>query len=164
MLHPFRSTLAVALLLAAMDQSAAGATTTTTVDSLTRPEPKAVVAAVIASASPVALRLGAKLGRPSCPPVEKARIGLTLQCTVAFDKSPVAWLVSLAAGGALIAAPTFPVVSRRQAELVAGPRSTCTMASFAGVPVGATVVCAVANTTIELAVLPDGTLRRPKLH
>jgi hypothetical protein len=133
---------------------------TTTVKTVSGPEPKAVAAAVTASASPVASRLGAKLGRPTCPPVEKPRVGLTLQCTVAFEKSPVAWLVTLKTGGVLEATPTFPVISKRQAELLAGTGSTCSMAPFVGVPIGATVTCTVAKATTTLRVAPDGTLTK----
>lgn len=152
---------AAALLIAATSANAAPAAASTTKEvSVAGPQPKAVAAAVTASATPVATLLGAKLGRPSCPPVEKARVGLTLQCTVAFDKSPIAWLVTLRANSVLEAAPTFPVVSRRQAELVAGTGSTCQMAPFAGIPVGATVTCAARKATTTLTVAADGSLRR----
>ncbi len=160
MARPLSAACAMVLLSAA---SAGAATGTTKAGKVATPVPKAVAAAVIASATPVAARLGAKLGRPSCPPVEKARAGLTLQCTVAFDKNAVAWLVTLAAGGTLSAGPTFPVVSRRQAELAAGPGSSCAMAPFVGVPIGATVTCSVAKSTIELTVLADGALGRRSL-
>jgi hypothetical protein len=151
---------AALLLVAAAASGATAASSSTKAASEAGPESKAVVAAVTASATPVATLLGAKLGRPSCPPVEKARVGLTLQCTVAFDKSPIAWLVTLRANSVLEAAPTFPVVSRRQAELVAGTGSTCQMASFTGIPVGATVTCAAGKATTTLTVAADGSLRR----
>jgi hypothetical protein len=158
MVRMFLSALAIAVLTSPVANAAP--TKTTKAVSIAGPEPKAVAAAVTTSATPVAVRLGAKLGRPSCPPVEKPRVGLTLQCTVAFDTSPVAWLVTLRTGGILDAAPTFPVVSRRQAELAAGGGSACRLAAFVGVPVGATVNCTVAKAAVDLTVGADGSLRR----
>lgn len=119
-----------------------------------------VRAAVTASAKPVATTLGARLGKPSCPPVEKPRVGLTLQCLVAFDKSLLGWLVTLTPSGALDARPTFPVVSKRIVESQAGSGATCDMAAFVGLPVGATVSCRAGKATIEFAMTAEGSLQR----
>ncbi len=121
---------------------------------------KQVSAAVTASATPVATTLGARLGKPSCPPVEKPKVGLTLQCLVAFDKSIVGWLVTLTPTGALDARPTFPIVSRRRLESLAGSGATCDMAAFVGLPVGATVSCRAGKATIEFRMTATGTLQR----
>lgn len=119
-----------------------------------------VASAVTASALPFATQLGATLGKPSCPPVEKPKVGLTLQCVIAFGKNPVGWLVTLGEGSSLLARPTFPVVSKRVAELAAGGGAVCSLAPFAGLPVGATVSCTSGKQSIELVVQSDGTLRR----
>ncbi len=119
-----------------------------------------VSAAVRASATPVATALAAKLGKPSCPPVEKPRVGLTLQCLVAFDKSLVGWLVTLTPTGGLDARPTFPVVSKRRLESLAGTGATCDMPAFVGLPVGATVSCRVGKTTIEFRMNTAGSVQR----
>ncbi len=109
---------------------------------------------------PVATALGAKLGKPSCPPVEKPRVGLTLQCLVAFDKSIVGWLVTLTQFGTLDAQPTFPIVSKRRLESLAGPGATCDVAPFVGLPVGATVSCRAGKADIEFRMTATGTVQR----
>ena len=119
-----------------------------------------VSAAVRASATPVATALAAKLGNPSCPPVEKPRVGLTLQCLVAFDKSLVGWLVTLTPEGALDARPTFPIVGKRRLESLAGPSATCDMPAFVGLPVGATVSCRAGKATVEFRMTPAGSVQR----
>ena len=117
-------------------------------------------AAVTASATPVATTLGARLGKPSCPPVEKPRVGLTLQCLVAFDKSLVGWLITLTPSGALDARPTFPVVSRRRMESLAGSGATCDMPAFVGLPVGATISCRAGKATVDFAMTAEGSVQR----
>ena len=119
-----------------------------------------VRAAVTASATPVATTLGARLGKPSCPPVEKPRVGLTLQCLVAFDKSLVGWLITLTPSGALDARPTFPVVSRRRMESLAGAGATCDMPAFVGLPVGATISCRAGKATVGFAMTATGSVQR----
>ncbi len=109
---------------------------------------------------PLATALGAKLGKPSCPPVEKPRVGLTLQCLVAFDKSVVGWLVTLTRFGTLDAQPTFPIVSKRRLESQAGPGATCDVAPFVGLPVGATVSCRAGKADIEFRMTAAGTVQR----
>ena len=125
-----------------------------------RSGPTEVSAAVRASATPVATALAAKLGKPSCPPVEKPRVGLTLQCLVAFDKSLVGWLVTLTSTGGLDARPTFPIVSKRRLESLAGNGATCDMPAFVGLPVGATVSCRIGKTTIEFRMTTAGSVQR----
>ncbi len=122
--------------------------------------PADVSAAVRASATPVAAALGAKLGKPSCPPVERPRVGLTLQCLVAFDKSVVGWLVTLTPAGSLDARPTFPIVGKRRLESLAGTGATCDMPAFVGLPAGATVSCRVGKTDIEFSMTTAGTVQR----
>ena len=119
-----------------------------------------VSAAVTASATPVASGLGATLGKPNCPLIEKPKVGLTLQCLVAFDKSLVGWLVTLTASGGLDARPTFPVVSKRRLESLAGSGATCDMAAFVGLPVGASVSCTVAKATTVFRMTPNGTAQQ----
>ncbi len=119
-----------------------------------------VAAAVTAGALPVATNLGVSLGKPSCPPVEKPKVGLTLQCLIAFDKHPVGWLVTLSADGTLVTRPTFPVISRRAAEEFVGTGSVCALTSAAAQPVGSTVTCTIGETTVELLVGPNGALSR----
>ena len=125
-----------------------------------RSGPADVSAAVRASATPVATAVAAKLGKPSCPPVEKPRVGLTLQCLVAFDKSLVGWLVTLTSTGDLDARPTYPIVSKRRLESLAGPSATCDMPAFVGLPVGATVSCRAGKTTIDFRMTPTGSVER----
>ena len=119
-----------------------------------------IVASVSAAATPLAASLGATLGKPSCPPVEKPKTGLTLQCIVAFDKSPVGWLVTLRANGTLFSRPTFPIVSQRAAEAAAGARAVCQAAAFVAAPVGSTISCAIDKTTVDVLVGPTGSLTR----
>lgn len=133
---------------------------TTTAPFTSRSGPAEVSAAVRASATPVATALGAKLGKPSCPPVEKPRVGLTLQCLVAFDKSVVGWLVTLTRFGTLDAQPTFPVVSKRRLESLAGSGATCDMAPFIGLPVGAIVSCSAGKADIAFRMTAAGTMQR----
>lgn len=117
-------------------------------------------AAVRSNAMPIATALGARLGKPSCPPVEKPHVGLTLQCLVTFDKSVVAWLVTLTSTGDLDATPTFPIVSKRRLESLAGTKATCDMPAFVGLPVGATLSCRVGKTTIEFRMTDAGSVQR----
>ena len=144
----------------AATKSATKAPTTAAAPFSGKTGPAQVVASVTASAFPIANSLGATLGKPSCPPIEKPKVGLTLQCVIAFDKHPVGWLVSLRADGTLLARPTFPVVSKQAAEFVAGPGAVCALPSFAAVPEGANIDCTIDKKSIELVVGPNGSVSR----
>ena len=141
--------------------SAASNTTTTVAARFTGKSGAGLVAAAVtAGALPVAKSLGVALGKPSCPPVEKPKVGLTLQCIITFDKHPIGWLVTLRADGTLATRPTFPVISKRAAEEFVGPGSVCALTSVAAQPPGSTVTCIVRKTTVEFLVGPNGALSR----
>ena len=141
--------------------SAASNTTTTVAARFTgKSGASLVAAAVTAGALPVATSLGVALGKPSCPPIETPKVGLTLQCLIAFDKHPIGWLVTLRADGTLATRPTFPVISKRATEEFVGPGSACALTSVAAQPIGSTVTCVVHKTTVELLVGPNGALSR----
>ena len=141
--------------------SAASNTTTTVAARFTgKSGASLVAAAVTAGALPVATSLGVALGKPSCPPIEKPKVGLTLQCLITFDKHPIGWLVTLRADGTLATRPTFPVISKRATEEFVGPGSVCALTSVAAQPIGSTVTCVVHKTTVALLVGPNGALSR----
>ncbi len=119
-----------------------------------------VSAAITASALPIASSLGAKLGKPNCPPVETPKVGLTLQCLVAFEKSIVGWLVTLTSAGGLDARPTFPIVSKRRLESLAGAGSVCDIPAFVGLPVGASVSCSTGKTATTFRMGANGAVQR----
>ena len=141
--------------------SAASNTTTTMAARFTGKSGAGLVAAAVtAGALPVATSLGVPLGKPSCPPIEKPKVGLTLQCLIAFDKHPIGWLVTLRADGTLATRPTFPVISKRTAEEFVGTGSVCALTSVAAQPIGSTVTCTIHKSTVELLVGPNGALSR----
>ena len=82
-----------------------------------------------------------------------------MQCVVNFDNVPIGWLVVLGPNDTLIGQPTFPVVSKRQAELAAGG-GVCDIAPYAARPFGATIECRVTGNAITVRVQSDGSLRR----
>ena len=153
--------------------TAAPATTTpTTVRTPVALDPKVIVSIVKVAAYASAVRVAATVGTPSCPAAIKAAVGLTFQCLVPFDKTPVAFLVTIGEAGALDARPTFPVVSLAAARVVAGFGASCgaAKATFVVLPIGATLACTVgtgtgtgsgSGTTVTLRVADQfGTLTR----
>lgn len=139
-----------ALLALLSPVSASGAATPTTLPAVTL-ETKALVAAVRGAAYAPATRVAAKVGTASCPSAIKAAIGLTFQCLVPFDTTPVAFLVTIGLGGSLDIRPTFPIVSLASARLLAGGGAACgpAKAKFVVLPIGALLDCT------------SGTLRAP---
>ena len=134
--------VAVLTLLTPLSARANSGATTTTSRAVLPFDPKAVVAAVRSAAFAPATRVAAKVGTPSCPSGIKPAVGLTFQCLVPFDTTPVAFLVSIGLGGSLDIHPTFPVVSLASARLLAGG-GACgpAKAKFVVLPIGATLDC-----------------------
>ena len=148
------ATLPVLMLVALpMASSAATASTSTatatTVHTAVALDPKVIVSIVKVAAYAPAVRVAAKVGTPSCPAAIKAAVGLTFQCLVPFDKTPVAFLVTIDDAGALDARPTFPVVSLAAARAVAGAGAECGVvkAKFVVLPIGATLACTIGTST-----------------
>ena len=123
--------------------------TSTTAHTAVALDPKVIVSIVKVAAYAPAVRVAAKVGTPSCPAAIKAAVGLTFQCLVPFDKTPVAFLVTIDDAGALDARPTFPVVSLAAARAVAGAGAECGVvkAKFVVLPIGATLACTIGTST-----------------
>lgn len=130
-----------------------GVTATTTTRSITL-DPKVIVSLVRVAAYAPAVRVRAAVGTPSCPAAIKAAVGLTFQCLVPFDKTPVAFLVTIGEAGALDVRPTFPVVSLAAARIAAGVGATCgaAKATFVVLPIGATLACTIGAASVTLRV------------
>ena len=162
--------LPLGLLPLGLPTAAPAATTPTTVRTPVALDPKIIVSIVKVAAYASAVRVAASVGTPSCPAAIKAAVGLTFQCLVPFDKTPVAFLVTIGDAGALDARPTFPVVSLVAARVLAGFGSSCgaAKATFVVLPIGATLACTVgtgtgsaSGTTVTLRVADQyGTLIR----
>ena len=159
----------MAAVLALLTPLSASAATTTTSRPAVPFDPKAVVAAVRSAASFPATRVAARVGTPSCPSAIKPTVGLTFQCLVPFDATPVAFLVTIGLGGSLDIRPTFPVVSLASARLLAGGGTggaVCdsAKAKFVVLPIGALLACtlrAAPTATVTLRVSDRfGTLQR----
>lgn len=165
--RPLTAVAAMLALLTPLSALAGSAATTTTSHSAVPLDPKAVVAAVRSAAFTPATRVAARVGTPSCPSAVKAEVGLTFQCLVPFDTTPVAFLVTVGLGGSLDIRPTFPVVGLASARLLAGGGAACgpAKAKFVVLPIGATLDCTSgplsATATITLRVSDHfGTLQR----
>ena len=147
------ATLPVLMLVTLPSSSAAMAATatatSTTAHTAVALDPKVIVSIVKVAAYAPAVRVAAKVGTPSCPAAIKAAVGLTFQCLVPFDKTPVAFLVTIDDAGALDARPTFPVVSLAAARAVAGAGAECGVvkAKFVVLPIGATLACTIGTST-----------------
>ena len=145
-MSPFRAwccTVIADLAISGLCPAGAATATTTSTRQAVKLEPKAIVAAVRSAAYSPATRVAAKVGTPSCPTAIKTAVGLTFQCLVPFDTTPVAFLVTIGTGGTLDVRPTFPVVSLASARLLAGANATCgaAKAKFVVLPIGATLAC-----------------------
>ena len=165
---------AIAVLCVSTPASAATGSTPTTARTAVALDPKVVVSIVKVAAYAPAVRVAAVVGTPSCPAGIKPAVGLTFQCLVPFDKTPVAFLVTIGDAGALDARPTFPVVSLVAARALAGVGATCGVvkAKFVVLPIGATLPCTIGTgigtgtgtgtgTTVTLRVTDQyGTLTR----
>ena len=166
--RPLTAVAAMLALLTPLSALAGSAATTTTSHSAVPLDPKAVVAAVRSAAFTPATRVAARVGAPSCPSAVKAEVGLTFQCLVPFDTTPVAFLVTIGLGGSLVIRPTFPVVGLASARLLAGGGGgACgpAKAKFVVLPIGATLDCTSgtpsATATVTLRVRDQfGTLQR----
>jgi hypothetical protein len=136
------------------------AAATTTLPAKGEIKPVTAAEQVRVAALPVATRVGAKLGRPSCPSGVPNRVGATFQCTVAVGDAVVPFLVRVGDGATLSVTQAWAVAPSASVIAAAGPKAKCGGRKVHTGPVGSVVNCTVAGSTVKVRFTSLGSVAR----